>query len=56
MAKAPLDAMSSTMGRTPAVMSRFVYSTLVPSIERTEMRLSSRRETSAVLPSGAITT
>src|SRR2546430_7623246 len=48
MAKAPLDAMSSTMGRTPAVMSRFVYSTLDPSIERTEMRLSSRRETSAV--------
>src|SRR4030095_5149054 len=55
-AKAPFDATSSTMGRTPAVMSRLVYSTLVPSIESTEILLSLLRETSAVLPSGVIAT
>jgi hypothetical protein len=35
-------------------MSRLVYSTLVPSIESTEMRSSPSRLTSASLPSGEI--
>src|SRR3989442_5912199 len=38
----------------PAEMSRFVYSTFVPSIARTEIRSSPSRVTSASLPSGAI--
>src|SRR4051812_36559269 len=37
-------------------MSRFVYSTFVPSIESTEMRSSPSRVASAVLPSGEIAT
>ena len=37
-------------------MSRFVYSTFVPSIESTETLLSLLRGTSAVLPSGVIAT
>src|SRR5206468_6884818 len=55
-AKAPLDATSSTIGRTPAVMSRLVYSTFAPSIESTEILWSLLRETSALLPSGVIAT
>src|SRR6185503_6174175 len=55
-AKAPFDATSSTMGRTPAVMSRLAYSTFAPSIDSTEILLSLLRETSAVLPSGVIAT
>ncbi len=35
-------------------MSRLVYSTLVPSMDRTEMRSSPSRVTSASLPSGEI--
>src|SRR2546430_574809 len=37
-------------------MSRLVYSTLVPSIDSTEILLSASRVTSAVLPSGAMAT
>jgi len=44
------------MGRRPGVISRFVYSTRVPSIESTETLLSVLRDTSAVLPSGVIAT
>ena len=40
----------------PAFRSRLVYSTLVPSMESTEMRSSPSRVTSAVLPSGVMAT
>src|SRR5438093_13758653 len=48
--------MSITIGRWPGTMSRLVYSTLLPSMERTETLWSLLRETSAVLPSGVIAT
>src|SRR2546425_9198846 len=38
----------------PAEMSRLVYSTFVPSMDRTEIRSSPSRVTSASLPSGEI--
>src|SRR3954471_17483145 len=55
-ATSPLPVVSIWYGRKPANRSRLVYSTLLPSTERTEMRLSESRVTSAVLPSRENTT
>ena len=48
----PSRLISSPYGRKPAERSRLVYSTFVPSMASTEMKLSPSRVTSAVLPSG----
>src|SRR2546426_9645490 len=54
-AKSPLDDTSMPYGRSPALMSRLVYSTFVPSTESTEILLSPSRVTSAIVPSGVKT-
>src|SRR5262249_61419469 len=52
----PLGWITSPYGRSPAEISRLVCSTLVPSIDSTEILLSPSRVTSAVLPSGVMAT
>ena len=52
----PSELMSMPYGRSPALRSRLVYSTLAPSMDSTEMRSSPSRETRAVLPSGLMAT
>src|SRR5215831_18029439 len=52
----PLGWITSPYGRSPAEISRLVYSTLLPSIDSTEILLSPSRVTSAILPSGVMAT
>src|SRR5215471_11408539 len=55
-ATSPFGEISIPYGCRPAAICRFVTSTLLPSMDSTEMRLSPSRVTSALLPSGVNTT